>query len=236
MTHTCTLVKQYPVVQNGKMATPTGLRERKKQATRQRISDIATRMFVERGFDAVTVAEIAEAAEVSKMTVFNYFPRKEDLVVDREPELLALVRAAMAARPPIAGLRAMFVQMVDAGHPLMGAVEHAPVFRALLQSSPVLIARAAALEAALEQEIDEQLRRAGDPPGDAMLAAAMITSAWRTIWRGGIQRVEAGDELPAIRAGQKQLLARAFDAVEASFARKRRPKPRRNRLKSRERR
>jgi AcrR family transcriptional regulator len=216
------------------MATTSGLRERKKQATRQRISDIATRMFVERGFDAVTVAEIAEAAEVSKMTVFNYFPRKEDLVVDREPELLALVRAGMAARQPIAGLRAMFVQMVEQGHPLMGAVEHAPVFWALLHSSPVLIARAAALEAALEQEIDGQLRRAGAPPGDAMLAAAMITSAWRAIWRDGIRRVDAGDALAAIRTGQKQLLERAFDAVEASFPRG--PKPHRKRLKSRERR
>jgi AcrR family transcriptional regulator len=57
-----------------------GLRERKKQETRQAISDIATVMFVQRGFDAVTISQVAEAAGVSKMTVTNYFPRKEDLV------------------------------------------------------------------------------------------------------------------------------------------------------------
>ena len=61
-------------------------RERKKRQTRQRISDIATGLFLERGFDAVTVAEIAEVAEVSVNTVYNYFPAKEDLFFDREAE------------------------------------------------------------------------------------------------------------------------------------------------------
>lgn len=60
-----------------------GLRERKKRQTKQRISDIATGLFLERGFTAVTVAEIAEAADVSVNTVYNYFPAKEDLFLDR---------------------------------------------------------------------------------------------------------------------------------------------------------
>ncbi|MBP2048736.1 AcrR family transcriptional regulator [Streptomyces griseochromogenes] len=62
------------------------LRERKKRQTRQRISDVATVRFVERGFDKVTVTEVARAAGVSAMTVFNYFPRKQDLFLDRIPE------------------------------------------------------------------------------------------------------------------------------------------------------
>src|ERR671935_2910676 len=73
-----------------------GLRERKKQRTRELIAETARRMFVERGFEHVTVAEIARAAEVSEKTVFNYFPTKEDLVYWRlesfEEELLAAVR------------------------------------------------------------------------------------------------------------------------------------------------
>ena len=60
-----------------------GLRERKKRLMRQQLSDTATAMFLERGFDEVRVAEIAAACGVSEKTVFNYFPTKEALVLDR---------------------------------------------------------------------------------------------------------------------------------------------------------
>jgi AcrR family transcriptional regulator len=204
------------------MAAPSGLREQKKQATRKRISDIATRLFAERGFDAVTVEDVARAAEVSKMTVFNYFPRKEDLVVDRDAELLALVRDAMAAADPLAGLRAMFLALVRQGHPLMGAVAGAPAFWALIHSSPVLVARTWALSSALEHEIAQQLDRRDPAAPDAMLIAAMIAASWRAIWRAAIHRVEAGDPLPAIRRAQLRQIDRAFDAVERGFGGRRR--------------
>ncbi|WP_432994139.1 TetR/AcrR family transcriptional regulator [Dactylosporangium sp. CA-233914] len=82
---------------------PMGLRERKKRELRARLSATATRMFLERGFDAVRVAEIAEACGVSERTVFNHFPTKESLLLDRFDDTLSALRAALAdpAAPPL---------------------------------------------------------------------------------------------------------------------------------------
>jgi AcrR family transcriptional regulator len=87
------------------MATETGLRERKKQQNRQLLADTARRLFAKRGFENVSVAEIARAADVSEATVFNYFPTKEDLVYVGleafESELLSAVRARPAGEAVI---------------------------------------------------------------------------------------------------------------------------------------
>ncbi len=76
-----------------------GLRERKKRLTRQRISDIATTLFLSRGFDSVTVSEIADAVGVSEKTVYNYFPTKESLVYDQADEQLRRLAGALRDRP-----------------------------------------------------------------------------------------------------------------------------------------
>jgi AcrR family transcriptional regulator len=81
------------------MANP-GLRERKKRQTREAIAAAALALFAERGFDAVTVAEVAEAADVSTATVFNYFPTKEDLLYSRLEAFEAELLAAIRDRPP----------------------------------------------------------------------------------------------------------------------------------------
>ena len=78
------------------MTEELGLRERKKQRTRQHIAETARRLFAERGFEQVTVAEVARAAEVAQATVFNYFPTKEDLFYSRleafEDDLMRAIR------------------------------------------------------------------------------------------------------------------------------------------------
>src|SRR5580692_202397 len=82
------------------MSIPSDRRSRKRLATRQGISNAATRLFFERGFDHVTVDEIAEAADVGRMTVFNHFPRKEDMFFDRDEEVREILREALRQRDP----------------------------------------------------------------------------------------------------------------------------------------
>src|ERR1700689_908802 len=122
-----------------------GLRERKKRLMRQQLSDTATQMFMERGFDAVRVTEIAEACGVSEKTVFNYFPTKESLILDRLEATMAALRGGLADRgaaPVEAGLRildggltAMTSWLADADDPARAAAAMRR-FGALIQASP----------------------------------------------------------------------------------------------------
>jgi AcrR family transcriptional regulator len=82
------------------VAEQAGRRELRKQQTRQRLADEAARLFAEHGYDAVSVSDVAKAAGVAEQTVYNYFPTKPDLVLDRADELLERSRRAVAERPP----------------------------------------------------------------------------------------------------------------------------------------
>ena len=126
-----------------------GLRERKKERTRRLIADTARELFAERGFDAVTVAEIARAAEVAEKTVFNYFPTKEDLFYSRlkafEEELLAAIRE----REPGTGVVAAFGDFLlrQRGYLAMSAGDDAAATEQMrtvtrvITESPALLAR-----------------------------------------------------------------------------------------------
>jgi AcrR family transcriptional regulator len=128
------------------MATELGLRERKKERTRQLIADTARRLFAERGFEAVPVAEIAREAEVSEATVFNYFPTKEDLFYNRmevfEEELLASIRD----RAPGESVLAALGRFVTTPRGLLAArdpeqVEQLAAITRVITQSPALLAR-----------------------------------------------------------------------------------------------
>src|SRR5438874_290677 len=107
------------------MATPPalGLRERKKQQTRQAIAETARRLFGERGFERVTVAEIARQADVSEQTVFNYFPTKEDLVYWRLGEFEEQLHAGIRERKPGESALAAFRRFLLAQRGLLGRVD-----------------------------------------------------------------------------------------------------------------
>ncbi|HEY9339055.1 MAG TPA: TetR family transcriptional regulator [Kribbella sp.] len=195
-----------------------GLRERKKQATRRMISDVATGLFVRRGFDAVTVAEIADAAGVSKMTVFNYFPRKEDLFLDRHDdrlrELEAVVRDRPAGEPVAVAMRRYQHELLAARHPLSGAIEGVRGFWSVLESSPALVSRS------IEQEHEIAAMLAGvlaAETGDefgARLVANLLTATLTTIYHTSVARIIAGDDLAQVQADQVAVIDRAFDVLE----------------------
>lgn len=90
-----------------------GLRERKKEQARRRIAEVALRLFDERGYDAVTVNEVAEAAGVAKVTLFAYFPSKDSLVLDGVKEDTAAIVAGRGDRPPLQALREHYRLMVS---------------------------------------------------------------------------------------------------------------------------
>ncbi|MFF3391653.1 TetR/AcrR family transcriptional regulator [Streptomyces sp. NPDC002669] len=149
-----------------------GLRERKKRQARQHISDLATGLFLERGFVPVTVAEIAELANVSVNTVYNYFPAKEDLFLDRTKgvtrRVARFVRARdkgeSAAEAVLRELRALVVAV----SPELGLMDGYADFMRVIEEAPTLQARLARLQAevldAVVTTLREETGAAADDP------------------------------------------------------------------------
>ena len=194
-----------------------GLRERKKAETRRRIADVATGLFVEHGFDNVTVADVAEAADVSKMTVFNYFPRKEDLLLDRHSDRLDAVRRAVAERAPgtpvVEALRAHCQELLETGHPTSGAIAAASWFFGMVRESPALRTRWLEQEREIEDALAEVLaEECGDEPR-ARLVAAMLAAAVNTAFRIAVDAILAGRPATEVRRAQAALIDQAFDLV-----------------------
>jgi AcrR family transcriptional regulator len=162
-----------------------GLRERKKRATRQLISDTATRLFIESGFDRVTVDDVAAAANVAKATVFNYFSCKEDLFFDRTDDAQQLLRDALARRgrrSPISALRTLAHDLIEQAHPVTQLNRDVASNWKVVADSPALRARAYDLLDELEQNLAQMLAlSAGAPSPDplARLIAATLLATWR---------------------------------------------------------
>jgi AcrR family transcriptional regulator len=201
----------------------TGLRERKKQRTREEIAAAAMRLFRERGFDSVTVAEIARAADVSEKTVFNYFPAKEDLVVHRGQEKTAELIAALRETTPGGSVVTQFRRATEE---LLDAVENEPVeeivaIPRLVMNSHTLRERlfvgweqeAAALAPAIAEVLELE--------PDDLLAAVMARSlSWthRTIFRAAFSRLLAGENQREVAAVLRAEASRLYDAQQRGFA------------------
>ncbi|MFF3913328.1 TetR family transcriptional regulator [Streptomyces sp. NPDC001852] len=193
-----------------------GLRERKKRRMYQDVSDIAVRLFLERGFDAVSVAEVAAAAGISKPTLFRYFPAKEDLVLhriaDHETEA---ARVAAGSADPVDALRRHFLAGLERRDPVTGLNDHPQVlaFHTLLYGTPALVARAHShlerSEAALAEALGGGL--------DARLAAGQIVAVQRILAQENWRRVAAGERLEDVEADAVRAAERAFRRLGAGL-------------------
>jgi len=190
--------------------THPGLRERKKQQTYETVSEIAIRLFLEKGFDAVSVAEIAAAAGISKPTLFRYFPAKEDLVLhriaDHEDEAARVV--VESGEAPLVALRRHFLDGLERADPVTGLNDHPQVlaFHRLLYGTPSLVARTHAhlerQEAALAEVLGGDL--------DARLAAAQIVAVRRVLALENWRRIAQGEPIEEVRVDAVAAAERAF--------------------------
>ncbi|MFE6926236.1 TetR/AcrR family transcriptional regulator [Nocardia sp. NPDC057663] len=201
------------------MTTQQGLRARKKQQTREQISHRATELFLERGFDKVTIADVAAAADVAKMTVTNYFPRKEDLALDLgevfAEQLAAVVRGRERGESALAALRGAYLAAVAAQDPVIGF--SGQPFAKMITDSPALVARLREFhddrQAALARALAEDT---GAAPDDITprVAAAQLAGVHRVLFDEILRRTldgESGDEIATALAEYTRI---AFDALE----------------------
>ena len=164
--------------------SPDG-RSRTRLATRQAISNAATRLFFERGFDQVTVDEIAAAANVGRMTVFNHFPRKEDMFFDLDEEGREILREAMRQRDPlispVEALHLLAHRLVTERSPFVDFSAMSQHYIETIEGSETLRARARAIRDELAKVVTLALCECtGREPADpvAYLAADMLLATW----------------------------------------------------------
>ncbi|CAL9299973.1 TetR family transcriptional regulator [Streptomyces sp. NPDC052644] len=197
-------------------AAGPGLRERKKARTYRAISDAAVALFLERGFDRVSVAEVAAAAEVSKPTLFRYFPAKEDLVVhrfaDHRDEAARVVAARGGGVGPLEALRRHHLDGLARRDPVTGLNDEPSVlaFHRLVYGTPSLLARLYAYQGESERALAEALGAPGEPDVGARLAAGQIIAVLRVLAEENWRRIASGESADAVHPD-------AVAAAEAAF-------------------
>lgn len=205
------------------MSGDTGLRERKKQRMYRTISETAISLFLERGFDRVSVADVAAAAEVSKPTLFRYFPTKEDLVLhrfaDHEDEAARVVRDRPAEGSPLTALHQHFLAGLERRDPITGLNDEAGVlaYQRLLYGTPSLVARLFEYISRSEEALTTALSAIDGPddltaPDDLAprLAAGQIIAVQRILGQDNWRRVEGGASADEVHPGAVAAADRAF--------------------------
>ncbi len=206
------------------MSKELGLRERKKQQTRQLIAETAYRLFSERGFEAVTVAEVARTADVSEGTVFNYFPTKEDLFYGQMETFEVALVEAVRTRPPGEPVLAAFRRFVLDGSGRLATEEAAGAIATaarVIAASPALQAREREIIARSIRALAELLAEETGTHGDdivPLVVASALMGVQRTLVEYVHANILAGRRGPELTAEVRGQAARAFARLERGLA------------------
>lgn len=196
--------------------------ERGGPKTRARIAEIAGGLFLERGYDAVTVAEVAKAAGVSSVTVFNHFPRKEDLFLDRSVDAAEFLTAAVEERAPgvdvLDSLQALSFELFESRHPLSGVDQRSLAFYRTVAESPALVARAREIGAELQGTLQVALQADERYAGDGTLLAALFIAGYTSVLLGTARRVLGGESPDTLLDDHLVRLQKLFATLRHGFA------------------
>jgi AcrR family transcriptional regulator len=207
------------------MTQVQGLRERKKAETRQHITDTARRLFGERGFEAVKVAEVAVAADVSEATVFNYFPNKEDLFYSGLEAFETAMLAAIEERPPGESVLSAFGSFVTEPRGMLGSndpevAERQAANTRVIEGSPALLARERQILDGFTDSLAALLRaETGAKRGDLepWVAANAIIGIHRGLLKYARGEVLAGTRNPTLSRRVRAQAKRALAALEGGL-------------------
>src|SRR5882757_1113172 len=204
------------------MSQPAGLRERKKQQTRRLIADTARRLFAERSFEDVTVAEVARAAEVAEATVFNYFPSKEDLFYSGLEAFEEALLSAIREREPGESVLAAFGRFVLEPRGLLaakedGAVERLAGITRVITESPALLAREQRIFAGYTDSLAALLAEETRARADAIepwVAANALMGVHRALVHYARAQIVAGTRNPRLARQVRAQGRKALAALE----------------------
>jgi AcrR family transcriptional regulator len=208
---------------------PAGLRERKKQQTRQLIADTSRRLFAQRGFEDVTVVEIAREADVSEKTVFNYFPTKEDLFYSRleafEDELLEAIRGRAPGQSIVAAFadfllaqRGVFALAASGDNE--AATKQLNEITRVITESPALLARERQVFARYAEALGALIASETGASADAVephAAAGALLALHRALIDYVRRRALARDDAAAIARGVRSEAKRALRLLEGGL-------------------
>jgi AcrR family transcriptional regulator len=196
----------------------TGLRERKRQQVHEAISTAAISLFLERGFDQVSVAEVAASAGISKPTLFKYFATKEDLVLhrisDHQGEAARVVRSREPGEAPLAALHRHFLAGLERREPVTGLNDHPVVlgYHRMIFETPSLAARVLHYTAVDEEALAEALAEAADEL-TARLVAAQVLAVQRVLARRNWLRLVEGETAEQVHPSAVAAADRAFELL-----------------------